>query len=80
LGQVSSSCGENREWEEWPREEYGFMVHSDFDKYKSMIWKGAAFYFLFYLFIYFLLGIFLVYIFNAIPKVPHTHPPGFLLK
>jgi hypothetical protein len=25
--------------------------------------------------IYFLLGIFLVYIFNAIPKVPHTHPP-----
>jgi hypothetical protein len=28
------------------------------------------------LFIYlFLLGIFLVYIFNAIPKVPHTHPP-----
>jgi hypothetical protein len=26
--------------------------------------------------IYFLLGIFLVYIFNAIPKVPHTHPPN----
>jgi hypothetical protein len=24
---------------------------------------------------FFLLGIFLVYIFNAIPKVPHTHPP-----
>ena len=24
----------------------------------------------------FLLGIFLVYIFNAIPKVPHTHPPN----
>ena len=24
---------------------------------------------------FFKLGIFLVYIFNAIPKVPHTHPP-----
>jgi hypothetical protein len=24
----------------------------------------------------FLLGIFLIYIFNAIPKVPHTHPPN----
>jgi hypothetical protein len=24
---------------------------------------------------FFLLGIFLVYIFNAIPKVHHTHPP-----
>jgi hypothetical protein len=34
------------------------------------------FYYLFiYLFIY-LLGIFLVYISNAIPKVPHTHPPN----
>jgi hypothetical protein len=30
--------------------------------------------FLFY-FLFFLLGIFLVYIFNAIPKVPHTLPP-----
>jgi hypothetical protein len=27
---------------------------------------------------FFLLGIFLVYIFNAIPKVPHTHPPNTL--
>jgi hypothetical protein len=25
---------------------------------------------------FFFLGIFLVYIFNAIPKVPHTHPPN----
>jgi hypothetical protein len=25
--------------------------------------------------VYFLLGIFLIYISNAIPKVPHTHPP-----
>jgi hypothetical protein len=24
----------------------------------------------------FLLGIFLIYIFYAIPKVPHTHPPN----
>jgi hypothetical protein len=33
--------------------------------------------FFFLIFIYlFLLGIFLVYIFNAIPKVPHTHPPN----
>jgi hypothetical protein len=29
----------------------------------------------FFNFILFLLGIFLVYIFNAIPKVRHTHPP-----
>jgi hypothetical protein len=28
-----------------------------------------------FLFSLFLLGIFLVYISNAIPKVPHTHPP-----
>jgi hypothetical protein len=28
-----------------------------------------------FFFIYFLLGIFLFYISNAIPKVPHTHPP-----
>jgi hypothetical protein len=28
--------------------------------------------------IFFLLGIFLIYIFNAIPKVPHTHPPNLL--
>jgi hypothetical protein len=33
---------------------------------------GISFFFFFLL----LLGIFLVYIFNAIPKVPHTHPPG----
>jgi hypothetical protein len=25
---------------------------------------------------FFKLGIFLIYIFNAIPKVPHTHPPN----
>jgi hypothetical protein len=31
--------------------------------------------FFFFNFILFLLGIFLVYIFNAIPKVCHTHPP-----
>jgi hypothetical protein len=29
----------------------------------------------FFLDFFFKLGIFLVYIFNAIPKVPHTHPP-----
>jgi hypothetical protein len=28
-----------------------------------------------FFFLIFLLGIFLVYIFNAIPKVPHIHPP-----
>jgi hypothetical protein len=28
-----------------------------------------------YFFNNFLLGIFLIYISNAIPKVPHTHPP-----
>jgi hypothetical protein len=33
------------------------------------------FFFLFLNFILFSLGIFLVYIFNAIPKVRHTHPP-----
>jgi hypothetical protein len=31
--------------------------------------------FWFFLIYLFLLGIFLVYISNAIPKVPHTHPP-----
>jgi hypothetical protein len=30
----------------------------------------------FLIYIFFLLGIFLVYIFNAIPKVSHTHPPN----
>jgi hypothetical protein len=30
----------------------------------------------FYFFLILLLGMFLVYIFNAIPKVPHTHPPN----
>jgi hypothetical protein len=30
---------------------------------------------IFSFFIYFLLGIFLIYISNAIPKVPHTFPP-----
>jgi hypothetical protein len=30
--------------------------------------------FLWFFFVIFLLGIFLIYIFNAIPKVPHTHP------
>jgi hypothetical protein len=33
-------------------------------------------FFFFLNFILFLLGIFLVYIFNAIPKVRHTHPPN----
>jgi hypothetical protein len=31
--------------------------------------------FILFYFILFLLGIFLFYIFNAIPKVRHTHPP-----
>jgi hypothetical protein len=30
----------------------------------------------FFFFYFFLLGVFLVYIFNAIPKVPHAHPPN----
>jgi hypothetical protein len=30
----------------------------------------------FFFFKYFLLGIFLIYISNAIPKVPHTLPPS----
>jgi hypothetical protein len=34
--------------------------------------EGTSFFFLIY---FFLLGIFLIYISNAIPKVPHTHPP-----
>jgi hypothetical protein len=29
-----------------------------------------------FFFLIFLLGIFLIYIFNAIPKVPHIHPPN----
>jgi hypothetical protein len=31
---------------------------------------------LFFVFLIFLLGIFLIYIFNAIPEVPHIHPPN----
>jgi hypothetical protein len=31
--------------------------------------------FFIYLFIFYLLGIFFIYISNAIPKVPHTPPP-----
>jgi hypothetical protein len=34
-----------------------------------------SFFFFTLFLIFFKLGIFLVYIFNAIPKVPHTHPP-----
>jgi hypothetical protein len=34
------------------------------------------FFYFFKIFIYYLLGIFLIYIFNAIPKVAHTHPPN----
>jgi hypothetical protein len=36
--------------------------------------EDYSFFFLF-LFLIFLLGIFLIYISNAIPKVPHTLPP-----
>jgi hypothetical protein len=32
-----------------------------------------------FLFFNFLLGVFLIYISNAIPKVPHTHPTPTLL-
>jgi hypothetical protein len=39
----------------------------------SINWKRIFFFF--YLF-FKKLGIFLVYIFNAIPKVPHTHSPN----
>jgi hypothetical protein len=39
----------------------------------------CCFWYIIFLFLafccYFLLGIFLIYISNAIPKVPHTHPP-----
>jgi hypothetical protein len=37
-----------------------------------------AFFFFYYFYFYFLLGIFLNYISNAIPKVPHTLPPTSL--
>jgi hypothetical protein len=39
----------------------------------DFIWEETKFSFFFSLF---LLGIFLIYISNAIPKVPHTHPPN----
>jgi hypothetical protein len=35
----------------------------------------SFFFFLFLFFFHFLLGIYLIYISNAIPKVPRTHPP-----
>jgi hypothetical protein len=37
--------------------------------------QQKVFFFFFFDFFFFKLGIFLVYIFSAIPKVPHTHPP-----
>jgi hypothetical protein len=40
------------------------------------VWDGKIISLLAYKGHFFLLGIFLVYIFNAIPKVPHTHPPN----
>jgi hypothetical protein len=42
---------------------------------KVIFWSKKVF---FLFLIYFLLGIFLVYIFNAIPKVPHAHSPNLL--
>jgi hypothetical protein len=36
---------------------------------------GETFFFFLFFFLL-LLGIFLIYIFNAIPKVPHTHTPN----
>ena len=41
----------------------------------STLGRTKSYHFFFFNFILFLLGIFLVYIFNAIPKVRHTHPP-----
>jgi hypothetical protein len=38
-------------------------------------WSSSYLISFFFFFLFLLLGIFLVYIFNAIPKVPHTHPP-----
>ena len=45
--------------------------------HRMLCWNVYSFFFCIFLnFILFLLGIFLVYIFNAIPKVRHTHPPN----
>jgi hypothetical protein len=41
----------------------------------EVFWELTIFFFLSFFFKYFLLGIFLIYISNAIPKVPHTVPP-----
>jgi hypothetical protein len=45
------------------------LSHQFTVKTHKLVNKDIFFYF------FFKLGIFLVYIFNAIPKVPHTHPP-----
>jgi hypothetical protein len=37
--------------------------------------EQTKFFIVYFLFLNFLLGIFLIYISNAIPKVPHTHSP-----
>ena len=47
------------------------------DAFKPHIYQHLIFFI--FLFLNFLLGIFLIYIFNAIPKVPHTHPSTPLL-
>jgi hypothetical protein len=46
-----------------------FFFFFDFENSTLIYSSEISFFFL-------LLGIFLVYIFNAIPKVPHTHPPN----
>ena len=55
-----------------------FALHSDFS---TTIYVSAAIGFynfdvcLFFILFYFWLGIFLIYVSKAIPKVPHTLPP-----
>jgi hypothetical protein len=72
---------EGREWV-WSKDQ---LSHSNADMAVSSGRSGQthlnSFFFpilqiLFYFLYFFKLGIFLVYISNAIPKVPHTHPPN----
>jgi hypothetical protein len=51
-----------------------FCIHSSVEEHMGSFQLLAII--IFFYFTFLLLGIFLVYIFNTIPKAPHTHPPN----
>jgi hypothetical protein len=51
------------------------MCESSLHKYLEKMLSSSCSFFILFFFLNFLLDIFLIYISNAIPKVPHTLPP-----